>query len=602
MNKRVLVVAPLLVALANACSLDQRAGDSGMARIQLNTLTRAGAPARLATIPGTAAPTASSYYILDVEGEGIPRSVLEPSNCFKTSPVSSAMVPALLNSGEAQNTEVELKVPIGANRKVRIFRVDLSFPPGSASPFFGENPFAFRVRNPQYGFIGEKFLLADAEIPLLNGDQSVNLVEKAIAQPLGNQCSNVGPPPISNGEVQLSEYEPFGNQFLWSGPYVFRLRGRITRLQSGMTSYYVSSPSLATPGGTVTVEGSPPPGVAVGGPSPAPSQAWLSRVFTFTPPVALPVSQVVTGTIPYSGGSLPSIAWSFPMTVRSEVAPLSVSSPITGTPLVVGGMTYANTFKVGILANRAVELQGIQPGSDVFGYYAGLSSEPSLELVPPPPSATGTPCPLNVPGSPVGPLSLGAAALCDVYVRTYQQTGSANYVLNLKSVSGGNFGAQTAILTQGGGLSLSLNHQGEMFLDGIQTSSSTLTFDGSTILPAATPSMSGSWALPVGGAGTTLAIEQVSLRSANGNQCAQIGIPFCGVTITAGSPSSLTFPSNLGGSPLVELSVVVKKIISFSNTTYYRQTVRLNNLVYNDPMNDWAEAPAPSPTPTPFLP
>ena len=189
-----------------ACSLDQRSGDSGMARIQLNTRAHTGGPAKLGTMSGNGmtAPTASSYYVVDVEGEGIPREVIESTKCVRASPISSAMVPALLQVGEAERTEIELLVPVGANRKIRIVRVDLTIPNGTATPQFGESPFRFKMRNPSYSVSADMFILAEAEIPFLNGDQSVTLTEKAVPESIPNLCQAQGgnQPPIANADVE----------------------------------------------------------------------------------------------------------------------------------------------------------------------------------------------------------------------------------------------------------------------------------------------------------------------------------------------------------------------------------------------------------------
>jgi len=211
----------LFIAVSlSACSLDQRSGDSGMARIQLNTRAHTGGPAKLGTMSGNGmtAPTASSYYVVDVEGEGIPREVIESTKCVRASPISSAMVPALLQDGEAERTEIELLVPVGANRKIRIVRVDLTIPNGTATPQFGESPFRFKMRNPSYTVSPNLFILAEADIPFLNGDQSVTLVEKAAPFAIPNQCGLAGGgggafqrPFLGNAEVELLNYEP------WSG-------------------------------------------------------------------------------------------------------------------------------------------------------------------------------------------------------------------------------------------------------------------------------------------------------------------------------------------------------------------------------------------------
>ncbi len=358
---KLLGFALLTIASLSSCSLDQRSIAGGMARIQLNTRSQTGGPARLATVSGVSLPTASSYYVIDVEGEGIPRQVIEPTRCVKASPLSSAMVPALVQAGETQRTEIELLVPVGANRKIRIIRVDLNIPVGSSMPMWAENPFGYKSRNPAYAVSGEMYVLAEADIPFLSGDQSVTLVEKATALPIQNQC-NLGTmqPFIGNNDVELMNYEPWEGvnasgqprpYSFWrdgSQPHHFVIRGELrnktnsTLTPPGLAPVAAPSNNLNSFGYPNPIAG-PLPGGAIG-PQDKQFYQWIIPMHSPSP---LPGPYSVNITFPYAiGGVTHSITQNFSARVIPVPPPISSPSPAVSVP------GYANLFKSSIVFTR----------------------------------------------------------------------------------------------------------------------------------------------------------------------------------------------------------------------------------------------------------
>ncbi len=371
---KLLMTVILTAASLSACSLDQR-GQDGLVRIQLNTRAHSGGPSRLGTLTGggMAAPTAISYYVIDVEGEGIPRQVIEPTKCVKASPTSSAMVPALLQAGEAERTELELLVPVGANRKIKIVRVDLSLPAGSSSPQFGESPFQFKMRNPGHTVSGDMFVLAEATIPFLNGDQSVTLTEKAVPEAIPNLCQAQGnnQPPIANADVELLNYEPWEglgpngqiNPYrAWNNtPHYLMVRGEVKNKGASPLGFPIWPTPSYTPSATLG-------GLGIGLPNGyfsrqtfnSQERAFYQWVFpNYSPaPTGTTPSQLQI-TLPYSGGSSASIVHSFPWVMHSTPAP--ISSPVVSQ---VAG--YANLYKARLDFTRSGSVIPVRPYGSLY--------------------------------------------------------------------------------------------------------------------------------------------------------------------------------------------------------------------------------------------
>lgn len=371
---KLLMTVILTAASLSACSLDQR-GQDGLVRIQLNTRAHSGGPSRLGTLTGggMTAPTANSFYVIDVEGEGIPRQIIEPSKCVKASPTSSAMVPALLQPGEAERTELELLVPVGANRKVKIVRVDLNIPAGSSSPQFGESPFRFKMRNPGYSVSGDMFVLAEATIPFLNGDQSVTLIEKAVPEAIPNLCQAQGnnQPPIANADVELLKYEPWEglgpngqiNPYrAWNNtPHYLMVRGEVKNKGASPLGFPAWPNPSSTPSATLD-------GLGIGWPNGYFSRQtlnsqesgfyqWVFPNYSPAPTGATP-SQVQI-TLPYSGGSSPSIVHSFPWVMHSTPAPIS-------NPVVSQVAGYANLYKARLDFTRNGSVIPVRPYGSLY--------------------------------------------------------------------------------------------------------------------------------------------------------------------------------------------------------------------------------------------
>lgn len=374
-----LSVLSLVIALS-ACSLEQRSADSGMVRIQLNTLAHSGGPSRLGTLTGNgmSLPTASSYYMVDVEGEGIPRQIFEPSKCVQASPLSSALVAASPAPGEPERTEIELLVPVGANRKIRIIRVDLNIPGGSAFPEFGENPFRFKMRNPSYSVNPNLFILAEADIPFLNGDQSVTLIEKASPLPLPNQCfqfSGGNQPSIANADVELLNYEP------WEGvqsngqaqPYAIWESNSYPHYLMVRGDFKNRSQSTIYPSGVVTPISVPAPTATLGGAvissaGGSSGQSGLtpqsSRLYQWIFPVSSPAPGIFTASaaLPYSvgaSGTISAIQHQFSVQVHSSPAPVTIGSP-TQIP------GYSNVYRSVITFSGNGVLSALNEYSSLF--------------------------------------------------------------------------------------------------------------------------------------------------------------------------------------------------------------------------------------------
>ncbi len=366
---KLLGFALLTIASLSSCSLDQRSIAGGMARIQLNTRSQTGGPARLATVSGVSLPTASSYYVVDVEGEGIPRQVIEPTRCVKASPLSSAMVPALVQAGETQRTEIELLVPVGANRKIRIIRVDLNIPAGSSMPMWAENPFGYKSRNPAYAVSGEMYVLAEADIPFLSGDQSVTLVEKATALPIQNQC-NLGTmqPFIGNNDVELMNYEPWEGvnasgqprpYVMWKDPTVphhlvfrgeFKNKSNVSINPPGFAPAATPFTNLSAPHFYPNIAGGPLPGSSL----PPQAMQFYQWVIPVDSPSPSPEPYSANISFPYQvGATSSSITHSFPLRVLSASPPIANPSatPVSG---------YGNLFRAPIVFTRAGALSPVR--------------------------------------------------------------------------------------------------------------------------------------------------------------------------------------------------------------------------------------------------
>lgn len=585
---RILGLGLLTAVSLSACSLEQRSAESGYARIQLNTRSHFGGPARLATIPGAAAPNTSSYYVLDVEGEGIPRSIVEPQNCFRVSPVSSVMISAFRQAGEPERTEVELLVPIGINRKVRIYRVEISLAPGTEPPRFGESPFAFKMRNPQHDYFGEKHLLAEAEIPVLNGDQSVTVVERPIAQPLGNQCPGGGPPPISNGEVVLSNYFPNSSMVFWNSPFELKVNGRIRKAL--MTdSLSVTPPTASFPGTGAVTPQQPGSYTLLLGPPPNTFVQDFSQVFQVTP-LAGGASGNASVSLSYSGSGYTQspISWSFPFLVRTEGAPASVTSINFNTPFNVSSMggsntTYSNTFSVNLVASNPMELMPASP-DDIMAYFTGSGGGPEVELSSAPPSAPGTPCPLKAGSQPVSHLVLNPGQSCQYYVRVYQHlinasfpmSASARYVIKISSKSNGMYGQQTARVVDASEPNAAIVYSGTRsiptvynFNEILINSSGVQSFPSGTLIHVTGTG----YVIPSSG---QVEFERVFVRYQNGVSCSSSGGDFCGLKVNPSGAQGLVLPSHASGSRPVFARVVVRvthTATPSSTVKFYKQEV-----------------------------
>ena len=203
--KSCLLILPALVLglLLQSCSLKQR-GSENLAHIVINAKSSKVASGRLSDL--LSPPTPYTFYVINVEGDGIQPALFQRGSCVHLSESSAALVPALGPADDA----FELSVPVGQNRLVNLFR--LEFDPlkmnGDRLPLLGESPSQYFSQH-DAPLNAYPILLASAQIPFLNGDQTVELTELAAPQkfPCDDGGSN-GSAPVGGGPVPVTIIAP----------------------------------------------------------------------------------------------------------------------------------------------------------------------------------------------------------------------------------------------------------------------------------------------------------------------------------------------------------------------------------------------------------
>ncbi len=204
---------------------------------------------------------AQSYFLINVEGPGIPFMPMPGFPCIRLGIGTSVFV-----NGTEKDVPIELWVPAGADRKITVYA--MFFPSGSprvpasgesATQFFAEGAAAF----------DPPFVYGSAFIPNLSGDQNIEIQP---SEPLGflplvcKADGGVGftstPPVLSAQGYQLRNYSPYiapsiGVPANMSGPlkvwaleegateWLFRLKGLLFN-STGIPSKV--SMQLAVPG------------------------------------------------------------------------------------------------------------------------------------------------------------------------------------------------------------------------------------------------------------------------------------------------------------------------------------------------------------------
>ena len=423
--------ALLLMVALQACSLSQR-DQANLARVQLNTRSAQGGPSRLSSIlsdsNGVAIPppTAKSYYLIDVDGEGIRRDMLLRDRCFSANhDGASVLVPAI---NGPQDDSVEFLVPLGKNRTVRIYRIDFD---GSVLPFLGEDPFHYLGRaQPKPMVTAGPYIMAEANIPNLSGDQSISLIEKSAAVAMANQCgSNLSSGTISNSEVEISNYHPDaggGVIRIWDDPtstsFVARFTGQLRNI-STTGLYAFTGVFSGTMGAPSTGQLNNLGWFATGAPlTPNLDEFhFFSQGATYDYRGAHQGGDTITHTLNY---------YLNPGDLSNQIS-RSVSIQKLGTPPVIvdstpirynsGGVVYSNLYSVKVTAVANVAIEPIDTDS-VFPLHTFRSPSPSgspaeVSAVVPPATAP-SPCPINT--SSASRLTLPNGGYCYIYFAVYE--------------------------------------------------------------------------------------------------------------------------------------------------------------------------------------
>ncbi len=424
--------ALLLMVALQACSLSQR-DQTNLARVQLNTRSAQGGSSRLSSIlsdsNGVALPppTAKSYYLIDVEGEGIRRDMLLGDKCFSANHDGASVLVSALNG--PQDDSVEFLVPVGKNRTVRIYRIDFD---GSVLPFAGEDPFNYWGRaQPKPMVTAGPYIMAEATIPNLSGDQSISLIEKSAAISMANQCGiNPSQDTISNGEVEISNYHPdagAGVIRIWDDPtpnssFVARFTGQLRNIST--TGLYAFTGIFSgTMGAPSTGQLNNLSWFATGAPL-APNLDefhFFSQGATYYYGGAHPGGDTISHTLNY---------YLNPGALSNQIS-RSVSIQKLGLPHVTvdstpiryssGGVVYSNLYSVKVTAVANVAIEPMDPDS-VFPLHAFISPSPSgspaeVSAVVPPATAP-SPCPMNTNGA--SRLTLPNGGYCYIYFAVYE--------------------------------------------------------------------------------------------------------------------------------------------------------------------------------------
>ena len=159
-----------VAALWSGCSLSQRA-PSGVAKISISgdLKQKLQAQSSRAFSPNS---TQKSFFVVDVEGEGIPSARVRGEGCLGLSNSS-----ALTSKEQLYASDLTLEVPVGKNRQVRILLVQANSPDSLSLPVPEEGESArawFQRTGAVVSALPE--ILALGLIEDLNSDQTVDLM------------------------------------------------------------------------------------------------------------------------------------------------------------------------------------------------------------------------------------------------------------------------------------------------------------------------------------------------------------------------------------------------------------------------------------------
>ncbi len=357
------------------CSLSQRSS-SGVARIVIDSKT---VQSLKRSSNGKATQKVQdpnyTYYLINVEGDGIP-IIPGDVECLRLSK-DSAVAISTANSGQ---TEVELKVPTGQNRRITI--MSLYFDPlknlGVRPPYSGELAMNYINSTGSGGDAGDPLIIAEAMIPDLRGDQVVDLWP--LASPRVTQCQH-GQQPIENADLRMTDYGP------WMGTDASgrEMPLRLWNLGSGNTFYFnlygtlFNQSALSLTFGSSGLPAGVDSDISIYGKSLS-SQAQIN----FRDPRGIDLSQTRTSMehiINYTrlDGTSGTLSRSIPLDI-ADAPPV-----VIGTPALVPGTTNLYSVDVRADAGRIAEIQPLmREAVRSRAQMMGAATQPQLQMVPGP--------------------------------------------------------------------------------------------------------------------------------------------------------------------------------------------------------------------------
>ncbi len=406
----------------SACSLEQRtSGNQVRIQIDPSVIRGATSPVRSASLNSredsipqddSLVPTTSQTYLLiNVEGPGIPFVEYPKIPCIKLAIGSSVLVPlSAVNSemGSVSGTPVELWVPAGENRVVSLYAIDIFPTIGGSFPAFGASASQFFMGEVS---VGLPFYHAQAIVPSLFGEQTVELIRNPAPQVV--QCSGGldEPPVLIEAEVALSKYRPYftvgvnpnapaesGVLKAWkpaSGlPWILRVSGELSNL--GQAQVWGISANLAVGTASPAPPTSGASNIANGTSIPSGGRFWFQENYPISTSQFYSSGSLAHKVNFYwNSGAQKSIERTIPFDVSPSPAPVVIESI---NSIAQTSNLYAMTLKpVGTSSALVLPLRrdSLFSGSGVIGERVEvLMSRPSESV------ATETLCPVGESGSP----------------------------------------------------------------------------------------------------------------------------------------------------------------------------------------------------------
>ncbi len=402
-----------MLGFLSACSLEQRESGSQV-RIQIDpSVLRASTAQRRGMLqaqggqqtanPSADIPTIAEYFLINVEGPGIP--FVEPQSlpCLKIGIGASVLVPASLG---APIGPIELWVPAGLERKITLYEITLQSSQNNFPAFGASASQFFMSQGP--GLSGVPFRHGEVVIPNLVAEQSVELVHAGNGTVPFCPAQFQGPPVLVSGTLTLQNYRPWRNEsanlyephrsgpiLFWAPPansgIVLRISGEVLGGTSPNIALYGSlSPTSSSIPAIFSTQVSSPDILGGGG------RIWFERAYSVsTPDVYQHAVGGVVRTIP--------IGFAGPAPVTASVAD---SLPVSG---------FVNVYKINVLSNFNRILPVVRDA--VFAVNASGFSRFEVVPAPLPSGIVGNPTPPPCPreGANSEPLYLEAEG-CAIYV------------------------------------------------------------------------------------------------------------------------------------------------------------------------------------------